>query len=64
MMSEGGFLRSLLEMNCDIITQKQVAQVRAHMKVNYQTVFHFLMKYTYFILIKTFSYEFYRKAKN
>ena len=33
MMSEGGFLKSLLEMNCDIITQKQVASCRTHMKV-------------------------------
>lgn len=33
MMSEGGFLKSLLEMNCDAITQKQVTQVKNHMKV-------------------------------
>lgn len=33
MMSEGGFLKSLMEMNCDVITQKQVASVRARMKV-------------------------------
>ncbi|XP_058811885.1 dynein axonemal heavy chain 10 isoform X1 [Topomyia yanbarensis] len=32
MMSEGSFLRSLQELDCDQITQKQVANVRAHMK--------------------------------
>lgn len=32
MMSEGGFLKSLQEMNCDIITTKQVSATRAHMK--------------------------------
>lgn len=32
MMSEGGFLKSLQEMNCDIITPKQLTQVRARMK--------------------------------
>ncbi|XP_055533348.1 dynein axonemal heavy chain 10 [Wyeomyia smithii] len=32
MMSEGNFLRSLQELDCDQITQKQVANVRAHMK--------------------------------
>lgn len=30
-MSEVGFLKSLTEMNCDIITSKQVASCRAHM---------------------------------
>lgn len=35
MMSEGGFLKSLLEMNCDAITQKQVTQVKNHMKVTF-----------------------------
>lgn len=34
MMSEGGFLKSLMEMNCDVITQKQVSAVRAKMKVS------------------------------
>ncbi|XP_050088792.1 dynein axonemal heavy chain 10 [Anopheles aquasalis] len=32
MMSEGNFLRSLQELDCDAITQKQVATVRANMK--------------------------------
>ncbi|XP_052562272.1 dynein axonemal heavy chain 10 isoform X4 [Culex pipiens pallens] len=32
MMSEGNFLRSLQELDCDQISQKQVASVRAHMK--------------------------------
>uniref|UniRef100_A0A182IR22 AAA+ ATPase domain-containing protein n=1 Tax=Anopheles atroparvus TaxID=41427 RepID=A0A182IR22_ANOAO len=32
MMSEGSFLRSLQELDCDAITQKQVATVRANMK--------------------------------
>ncbi|XP_053669700.1 dynein axonemal heavy chain 10 [Anopheles nili] len=32
MMSEGTFLRSLQELDCDAITQKQVATVRANMK--------------------------------
>uniref|UniRef100_A0A182T3H2 Uncharacterized protein n=1 Tax=Anopheles maculatus TaxID=74869 RepID=A0A182T3H2_9DIPT len=32
MMSEGNFLRSLQELDCDSITQKQVATVRANMK--------------------------------
>ncbi|XP_055618804.1 dynein axonemal heavy chain 10 isoform X2 [Toxorhynchites rutilus septentrionalis] len=32
MMSEGNFLRSLQELDCDQISQKQVANVRAHMK--------------------------------
>lgn len=34
MMSEGGFLKSLMEMNCDAITPKQVTKCRNHMKVN------------------------------
>ena len=34
MMSEGNFLKSLQEMNCDLITIKQVSSARAHMKVN------------------------------
>lgn len=34
MMSEGGFLKSLMEMNCDIITQKQTSAVRAKMKTS------------------------------
>lgn len=33
MMSEGNFLRSLQELDCDQISPKQVANVRAHMKV-------------------------------
>lgn len=33
MMSEGNFLKSLQEMNCDLITIKQVSSARAHMKV-------------------------------
>lgn len=33
MMSEGGFLKSLMEMNCDAITQKQVTKCRNHLKV-------------------------------
>lgn len=33
MMSESGFLKSLMEMNCDAITQKQVTKCRNHMKV-------------------------------
>ncbi|XP_058060896.1 dynein axonemal heavy chain 10 [Anopheles bellator] len=32
MMSEGSFLRSLQELDCDAISQKQVATVRANMK--------------------------------
>lgn len=32
MMGEGNFLKSLQEMNCDAITQKQITSVRAHMK--------------------------------
>ncbi|CAG9821168.1 unnamed protein product [Phaedon cochleariae] len=32
MMAEGGFLRSLQEMNCDIITQTQQRACKAHMK--------------------------------
>lgn len=32
MMSEGGFLRSLMEMNCELITQKQVIKCRKHLK--------------------------------
>ncbi|CAD7085089.1 unnamed protein product [Hermetia illucens] len=32
MMSDSGFLRSLLEMNCDALTPKQISQVRTHMK--------------------------------
>jgi dynein heavy chain, axonemal len=32
MMSDSSFLRSLKELNCDAITQKQVSNVRAHMK--------------------------------
>lgn len=39
MMSENGFLRSLMEMNCDIITQKQVTNCRNHMKV-YRFLFY------------------------
>lgn len=35
MMSAGGFLKSLMEMNCDVITQKQTTAVRARMKVLY-----------------------------
>lgn len=34
MMSEGGFLKSLMEMNCDIITPKQVSSCRAKLKVS------------------------------
>lgn len=34
MMSEGGFLKSLMEMNCDIITQKQLSAVKAKMKTS------------------------------
>ena len=34
MMSDGNFLKSLQEMNCDLITMKQVSSARAHMKVN------------------------------
>lgn len=34
MMSEGGFLKSLMELNCDIITPKQVTSCRARMKVS------------------------------
>lgn len=34
MMSDSGFLRSLLELNCDVITTKQVSQVRARMKLS------------------------------
>jgi dynein heavy chain, axonemal len=33
MMSDNSFLRSLQELNCDAITQKQLSNVRAHMKV-------------------------------
>lgn len=33
MMAEGNFLKSLQELNCDNITQKQVASIRAHLKV-------------------------------
>lgn len=33
MMTEGGFLKSLTEMNCDLITNKQVTACRNHMKV-------------------------------
>lgn len=33
MMAEGGFLKSLTEMNCNLITQKQVTACRNHMKV-------------------------------
>lgn len=36
MMSDGNFLKSLQEMNCDLITMKQVSSARAHMKVNYK----------------------------
>lgn len=38
MMSEGGFLKSLMEMNCDAITQKQVTKCRNHMKVNISVI--------------------------
>lgn len=31
-MSEGGFLKSLMEMNCELITQKQVTKCRKHLK--------------------------------
>lgn len=37
MMSEGGFLKSLMEMNCDAITQKQVMKCRNHMKVSFSS---------------------------
>jgi dynein heavy chain, axonemal len=33
MLSDTGFLKSLQEMNCDLITVKQVTSCRAHMKV-------------------------------
>jgi dynein heavy chain, axonemal len=33
MLSETNFLKSLQEMNCDLITVKQVTSCRAHMKV-------------------------------
>lgn len=32
MMSEGGFLRSLMEMNCEVITPKQIARCKKHLK--------------------------------
>jgi dynein heavy chain len=35
MMAEGNFLKSLQELNCDNITTKQVANVRAHLKVSW-----------------------------
>jgi dynein heavy chain len=35
MLAEGNFLKSLQEMNCDLITVKQVTSCRAHMKVNW-----------------------------
>lgn len=31
MMSEGGFLRSLMEMNCELIVHKQVVKCRKHL---------------------------------
>lgn len=34
MMADTGFLRGLMEMNCDAITSKQVTKCRNHMKVN------------------------------
>lgn len=40
MMSENGFLKSLMELNCDAITQKQVNKCRNHMKVKYFFFFH------------------------
>lgn len=33
MMGESGFLKNLQEMNCDIITAKQISMVKTHMKV-------------------------------
>lgn len=33
-MADPNFLRTLQEMNCDLITQKQQQAVKAHMKVN------------------------------
>lgn len=32
MMSEGGFLKSLMEMNCDLISPKQVTKCKTHLK--------------------------------
>ncbi|KAJ6635868.1 Dynein axonemal heavy chain 10 [Pseudolycoriella hygida] len=34
MMTDAGFLKSLMEMNCDAITPKQVTKCRNHMKTN------------------------------
>lgn len=34
MLADANFLKSLQEMNCDLITVKQVTSCRAHMKVN------------------------------
>jgi dynein heavy chain, axonemal len=35
MLADTSFLKSLQEMNCDLITVKQITSCRAHMKVNY-----------------------------